>query len=110
MLGHDQHYFLHFNLPYIPAYCSFPITQDSEIISISTSNISSIIQFVCTIPATYISLYICLIKKFIAMNDFEFKKYFKNLVGLEPVSMKTTSKVLLTKGVSDKRLVKRQSK
>jgi len=44
------------------------------------------------------------------MNDFEFKKYFKNLVGLEPVSMKTTSKVLLTKGVSDKRLVKRQSK
>lgn len=46
------------------------------------------------------------------MNDFEFKKYFKNLVGLEPVSMKTTStsKVLLTKGVSDKRLIKRQSK
>jgi len=23
------------------------------------------------------------------MNNFEFKKYFKNLVGLEPISMKT---------------------
>ena len=39
----NHNLFLRFNLPYIPAYCSFPITQDSEIISISTSNISSII-------------------------------------------------------------------
>lgn len=44
---------------------------------------------------------------FVAMNDFEFEKYFKNLIGLEPISIKTSKKVLLTKGVSDKRLVKR---
>ena len=46
------------------------------------------------------------------MNNFDFKKYFKNLVGLEPISMKTATnkKPLLSKGVSDKRLVKRQSK
>jgi len=28
MLGHDQHYFLHFNLPYILAHYSFLITQN----------------------------------------------------------------------------------
>ena len=41
------------------------------------------------------------------MNNFDFKKYFKNLVGLEPISMKTSKKALLGKGVSDKRLVKK---
>ena len=38
------------------------------------------------------------------MNNFDFKKYFKNLVGLEPISMTTPKKPLLAKGVSDKRL------
>jgi hypothetical protein len=41
------------------------------------------------------------------MKNFEFKKYFKNLVGLEPISMTTQMKALLTKGVTNKRLVKR---
>ena len=49
---------------------------------------------------------------FIAMNEYEMKKYFQNLVGLAPITMKlpTSKKPLLTKGVSDKRLVKRLSK
>ena len=40
------------------------------------------------------------------MNSFDFKKYFGNLVGLEPITMQptTTKKPLLAKGVSDKRL------
>ena len=41
------------------------------------------------------------------MKNFELKKYFKNLVGLEPISMTTQKKALLTKGISDTRLVKR---
>lgn len=41
------------------------------------------------------------------MKNFEFKKYFKNLVGLEAISMTTQKKALLTKGISDTRLVKR---
>lgn len=44
------------------------------------------------------------------MNNFVFMKYFKNLVGFEPISMKApiTSKPILWKGVSDARLVKRK--
>ena len=40
------------------------------------------------------------------MKNFELKKYFGNLVGLEPISMKTATnkKPLLSKGISDKRL------
>lgn len=43
------------------------------------------------------------------MNNFEFKKYFKNLVGLEPISIKPTinKKPLLSKGISEARLQKR---
>ena len=43
------------------------------------------------------------------MKNFEFKKYFGNLVGLEAISMKTpmTNRPMLQKGVSDARLVKR---
>lgn len=73
---------------YNKVYCSFPIIQNYEIIYISTSHISSIIQFVCAIPATDISLYICLIKNFVAMNNFDFKKYFGNLIGLPTTAPK----------------------
>ena len=41
------------------------------------------------------------------MNNFDFKKYFKNLVGLEPISMKAPKKALLSKGISNERLIKR---
>ena len=41
------------------------------------------------------------------MKNFELKKYFKNLIGLEPISMTTQKKALLSKGVSDARLVKK---
>ena len=41
------------------------------------------------------------------MKNFEFKKYFKNLVGLEAISMKVPKKALLSKDVSNVRLVKR---
>ena len=42
---------------------------------------------------------------FIAMNNFEFKKYFGNLVGL-PISMKQpVLRPMLQKGISDSRLV-----
>ena len=43
------------------------------------------------------------------MNNFDFKKYFKNLVGLEPIQMKLpiTDRPVLQKRVSDAKLVKK---
>ena len=87
-LALNHNLFLRFRLLYILVYCTFPITQKTEVISISISHISSIIQFICTILAFYISLYICLIKNFIAMNNFDFKKYFGNLIGLPTTAPK----------------------
>ena len=81
-------FFLRFCLLYIIRYSSFPVTLNPEIIFISTSYISSTIQIICTILALYISLYICLIKNFIAMNNFDFKKYFGNLIGLPTTAPK----------------------
>ena len=98
-LSTNRIFFQRFNLPYILVYCSFSITQNSEIISISTSHISSITQIICTILTFFVFLYICLIKNFIAMKNFELKKYFGNLIGLPTTAPK--------KGVS---LIRKNSK
>lgn len=51
-------------------------------------------------------------KYVVAMNEYGMKRYFWNLLGLVPTTMKlsTVQKPLLAKGVSNKRLVKRLSK
>ena len=41
------------------------------------------------------------------MNNFDFKKYFGNLVGMPTTMKQPISKPMLQKGVSDSRLVKK---
>ena len=41
------------------------------------------------------------------MKNFEFKKYFGNLVGMPTTMKQPTAKPMLQKGVSDARLVKK---
>ena len=85
---HDHNLFLHFNLPYILVYCSFPISKNSEIISISTFEYikyhSIHLYYSCVL---YILVYVKPIN-FIAMNNFDLKKYFGNLIGLPTTAPK----------------------